>query len=128
MSFSKRVSLRRLAPQALLWISLMAAVGADAAPRPPDVPGDHWAAPAVLALLQPETSLVELFGDGSFQGGETLRRYDFVKNLDNLVRHLDRHGVRLGPGGPLPDCPYTDVPMGLLARRDPAPPLDDPGE
>ncbi|HOJ22463.1 MAG TPA: caspase family protein [Armatimonadota bacterium] len=116
MSFSKRVSLRWLALQAMLWMSLMAVAGAAPAPRPPDVPGDHWAAPAVLALLRPETNLVELFGDGSFQGGETLRRYDFVKNLDNLVRHLGRHGVRLGPGGPLPDCPYTDVPEGHYSR------------
>lgn len=105
------------------WLSVsfallvVVAPGSAAGVRPPDVPGDHWAAPAVLAVTHPEVDLVELFPGGTFRGATNLTKYDLVKSLDNLVTYLEGKGVRLGPQGALPPLPYTDVPGDHWATR-----------
>ena len=86
-----------------------------AAALPGDVPGDHWAAPAITTLTDPELDLVDLFPDDTFRGPTTLTRYDLAQSLDSMARYLAGKGVRLGRRGALPPVPYTDVPADHFA-------------
>lgn len=116
MRFPLRAA-RPLLPALAALLCILAVAKPGAAARPFDVPGDHWAAPAITTLTAPEVGLIELFPDKTFRGYTDLQKYDLVKSLDSLVQYMAARGVRLGPEGALPALPYADVPADHFAVR-----------
>jgi len=63
-----------------------------------DVPTNHWAYNAVNALA--EQGLLEGYPDGTFQGKQSLTRYEFAQAIARMMDRMEQMGGVPGPPGP----------------------------
>jgi hypothetical protein len=95
----KEDDMRKVGYLASALLLLAVALGPAFAQQPfSDVPTNHWAYNAVNALA--EQGLLEGYPDGTFQGKQSLTRYEFAQAVARMIDRMEQMGGVPGPPGP----------------------------
>jgi hypothetical protein len=68
--------------RSLILVAAVAVSAAASAQTPPDVPANHWAAPAVTSLY--ELGILNGYPDGNFRGSRPATRYELAQALSKF--------------------------------------------
>ena len=71
----------------------------------PDVPAQHWAAPAVREMK--DAGIMKGYADGKFQGDKPVTRYELAVALERFIQFVEASRKPLAPEGAKPESAPT---------------------
>ena len=79
-----------------------------------DVPADHWALPAIMALSE-KYGILSAYPDKTFKGARNVTRYELAATLAKLVNVMERR-IAIATGTPVPDPGIAPEDLRTIAR------------